>query len=74
MTFLRVCRPLDDEDMFKRLLLRPLKDGNPAGAELLRALMSQVCMRRTKEVGYLTCGHTLDLRSSFRCRIAMAII
>lgn len=26
----------DNEDFFKRLLLRPLKDGLPAGAELLR--------------------------------------
>lgn len=27
---------LDNEDFFKRLLLRPLKDGDPVGAELLR--------------------------------------
>ncbi|KAG6819869.1 hypothetical protein H0H93_007803 [Arthromyces matolae] len=50
LTFLRICRPLDDEDFFKRLLLRPLKDGDPSGAELLRALMSHVCIRRTKEM------------------------
>lgn len=36
LTFLRICSPLDNEDFFKRLLLRPLKDGDPAGAELLR--------------------------------------
>lgn len=66
LTFLRICRPLDNADFFKRLLLRPLKDGIPSGAELLRvrtiaangsihehcfqALMSHVCLRRTKEV------------------------
>ncbi|KAI6157534.1 SNF2 family N-terminal domain-containing protein [Pisolithus tinctorius] len=50
LTFLQICRPLDDEDFFKRLLLRPLKQGDPAGAELLRALMTQVCIRRTKEM------------------------
>lgn len=36
LTFLRICNPLDQEDFFKRMLLRPLKDGDPAGAELLR--------------------------------------
>ncbi|KAG6813556.1 hypothetical protein H0H92_009948 [Tricholoma furcatifolium] len=50
LTFLQICRPLDNEEFFKRLLLRPLKDGDPAGVELLRALMSHVCIRRTKEV------------------------
>ncbi|KAF8919761.1 SNF2 family N-terminal domain-containing protein [Mucidula mucida] len=50
MTFLKICQPLDNEDFFKRLLLRPLKNGAPAGAELLRALMSHICIRRTKEM------------------------
>ncbi|KAI0356200.1 hypothetical protein OH77DRAFT_1423798 [Trametes cingulata] len=50
LTFLRICRPLDQEDFFKRMVLRPLKDGDPAGAELLRAVMSQICIRRTKEM------------------------
>ncbi|PIL34185.1 transcription factor [Ganoderma sinense ZZ0214-1] len=50
LTFLRICRPLDNEDFFKRMVLRPLKDGDPSGAELLRALMSHICIRRTKEM------------------------
>ncbi|GBE78013.1 hypothetical protein SCP_0108950 [Sparassis crispa] len=50
LTFLQICRPLDNEDFFKRMVLRPLKDGQPAGAELLRGLMSHVCIRRTKEM------------------------
>ncbi|KII92184.1 hypothetical protein PLICRDRAFT_133581 [Plicaturopsis crispa FD-325 SS-3] len=50
LTFLQICRPLDNQDFYKRLLLRPLKDGDPAGAELLRALMSHICIRRTKEM------------------------
>ncbi|KAK0212781.1 SNF2 family N-terminal domain-containing protein [Desarmillaria ectypa] len=50
LTFLRICGPLDQEDFFKRLLLRPLKDGLPSGVELLRALMAHVCIRRTKEM------------------------
>lgn len=36
LAFLQICRPLDDDDFFKRLILRPLKNGDPAGAELLR--------------------------------------
>jgi len=71
LTFLQICQPLDNEDFFKRLLLRPLKDGSASGIELLRvslenfmnvvpcritppqALMSHICIRRTKEVGSL---------------------
>ena len=69
LTFLKICQPLDEEEFYKRLLLRPLKDGNTAGVELLRvsshviylsletqslfkALMSQICLRRTKEVSF----------------------
>ncbi|KAM6502461.1 SNF2 family N-terminal domain containing protein, partial [Amanita muscaria] len=48
--FLQICRPLDNEDFFKRLLLRPLKHGHAEGVELLRALMNQTCIRRTKEM------------------------
>ncbi|KAJ3514328.1 hypothetical protein NLJ89_g2437 [Agrocybe chaxingu] len=36
LTFLRICRPLDSEDFYKRLLLRPLKNGEASGVELLR--------------------------------------
>lgn len=36
LTFLQICRPLDNEDFYKRLLLRPLKNGEAAGVELLR--------------------------------------
>ncbi|KIK67294.1 hypothetical protein GYMLUDRAFT_191953 [Collybiopsis luxurians FD-317 M1] len=50
LKFLQICHPLNNDDFFKRLLLRPLKDGIPSGAELLRALMAQICIRRTKEM------------------------
>lgn len=50
LTFLRICNPLDRPDLQTRLLLRPLKNGDPAGAELLRAIMSHICIRRTKEM------------------------
>ncbi|KAI5889386.1 uncharacterized protein SCHCODRAFT_02585708 [Schizophyllum commune H4-8] len=40
LSFLRICKPLDEEDFFKRLLLRPLKAGDPSGAEILRVSRS----------------------------------
>jgi len=41
LTFLRICNPLDIPDFQTRLLLRPLKNGDPAGAELLRVGVSE---------------------------------
>ncbi len=41
LTFLRVCNPLDNPDFQTRLLLRPLKYGDAAGAELLRVGISE---------------------------------
>ncbi|KAG6378256.1 putative DNA repair protein rad5 [Boletus reticuloceps] len=62
LTFLQICHPLDNEDFFKRLVLRPLKQGDPSGAELLRALMGHVCLRRTKEVSFrlMHCSSTFS--------------
>ena len=45
LTFLRICHPLDNEDMFKRLILRPLKNGDNSGAELLRV---SLCSDRSR--------------------------
>jgi hypothetical protein len=56
LTFLQICRPLDNEDFYKRLLLRPLKDGDPAGAELLR--VSQ------PDYGRMVCSLTTSTRLS----------
>ena len=36
LTFLKICNPLDNPDFQTRLLLRPLKYGDPAGVGLLR--------------------------------------
>lgn len=32
------------------MVLRPLKDGYPSGVEIMKALMNQICIRRTKEM------------------------
>ncbi|KAF9650574.1 hypothetical protein BDM02DRAFT_3164771 [Thelephora ganbajun] len=50
LTFLKTCRPLDRPEFFNQLILRPLKYGEPTGAELLRGIMTQICIRRTKEM------------------------
>ena len=88
LTFLRICRPLDNEDFFKRMVLRPLKDGDPSGAELLRvclmslaqslplmslqALMSHICIRRTKEVSSLCHVRGFECRFTVnRCKTKM---
>ncbi|KAG5635503.1 hypothetical protein H0H81_011022 [Sphagnurus paluster] len=42
LTFLQICRPLDNEEFYKRLLLRPLKDGAPSGVELLREVQVEM--------------------------------
>lgn len=50
LTFLRSCAPLDDPELFKRLLLRPLAAGDVSGIKLLKAVMSSISLRRTKEM------------------------
>ncbi|EJD35996.1 hypothetical protein AURDEDRAFT_117185 [Auricularia subglabra TFB-10046 SS5] len=50
LQFLGVCAPLDQEDYFKSLLDRPLKAGTAEGAQLLKSVMNQICLRRTKEM------------------------
>ncbi|GJJ06235.1 hypothetical protein Clacol_000425 [Clathrus columnatus] len=50
LQFLRICHPLDNEEYFKRLILRPIAQTSPEGAELLKAVMSHICIRRTKEM------------------------
>ncbi|KAG8950608.1 hypothetical protein FRC00_007611 [Tulasnella sp. 408] len=50
LKFLKVCTPLDQHDYFNRLLARPLSKADPQAAALLKALMSSICLRRTKEM------------------------
>jgi SWI/SNF-related matrix-associated actin-dependent regulator of chromatin subfamily A3 len=47
LRFLRICNPLDNPDYFRRLLLRPLKAGDPAGTELLRVRWHYLFRRST---------------------------
>ena len=38
--FLRICAPLDNPENFKRLIIRPLKNADPTGTEILRVCVS----------------------------------
>ncbi|KAF8342156.1 SNF2 family N-terminal domain-containing protein [Cantharellus anzutake] len=48
--FLQICRPLSELDYFNRRLIRPLNQGDGRAANLLKTIMSHVCLRRTKEM------------------------
>ncbi|GJE94457.1 SNF2 family N-terminal domain-containing protein [Phanerochaete sordida] len=61
LKFLQVCRPLDNEDFYKRMVLRPLKYGEPEGVEVMKGLMSQICIRRTKEMQDSEGNHLVPL-------------
>ncbi|KAL1411453.1 hypothetical protein Q8F55_002409 [Vanrija albida] len=49
LTCLRLCVPLDDPQIFKSLILRPIKAGSGEASRLLQAVVGQVLLRRTKE-------------------------
>ncbi|WVF71338.1 hypothetical protein IAT40_006141 [Kwoniella sp. CBS 6097] len=49
LTCLKICKPLDQPEYFKSLLLRPLKRGDSKAAQLLQALVAQILLRRTKD-------------------------
>ena len=63
LTFLRICSPLDNPDFQTRLLLRPLKHGDPSGAELLRVSASESTKIAASELdGFV--GYDVDDLSS----------
>ncbi|KAF9518097.1 hypothetical protein BS47DRAFT_1359131 [Hydnum rufescens UP504] len=61
LNFLKVCKPLDELDYFNRALIRPLSKGDPSSATLLKGLMSQICLRRTKEMQNAQGEYLVDL-------------
>ncbi|EKM54585.1 uncharacterized protein PHACADRAFT_197015 [Phanerochaete carnosa HHB-10118-sp] len=61
LKFLQICKPLDNEDFYKRMVLRPLKDGDPSGVDIMKGLMSQICIRRTKEMQDSEGNHLVPL-------------
>ena len=87
LRFLQICKPLDDEEFFKRLILRPLAIGDPEGTNLLtvrpltqtdrlfnsiKALMAHVCLRRTKEVRSTFSALDPSYEYRYRCKTRMA--
>jgi SWI/SNF-related matrix-associated actin-dependent regulator of chromatin subfamily A3 len=51
----------DQAEYFKTLLLRPIKNGDPAAGKLLQALVGQILLRRTKESKDLDGKRLVDL-------------
>jgi SWI/SNF-related matrix-associated actin-dependent regulator of chromatin subfamily A3 len=71
LQFLQICRPLDKEDFYKRLLLRPLTQGAPEGAELLRVRLTAASFPSRKhihkfftgsDVSYMHSSHKRDAK------------
>ncbi|KAI9639359.1 uncharacterized protein MKK02DRAFT_39660 [Dioszegia hungarica] len=49
LTCIQVCKPLDQANFFKSILLRPLKAGDPMAANTLQAIVGQSLLRRNKD-------------------------
>ncbi|KAK4701080.1 hypothetical protein P7C70_g5154, partial [Phenoliferia sp. Uapishka_3] len=50
MTFLKLCRPLDQRAMWTMYVENRVKEDGPDGAKLLRAIVSSTTLRRTKDM------------------------
>lgn len=66
LKFLRICRPLDDENYFKRMLIRPLKNAEPAGAELLRVRLAFRHTYPLRHADAFLGSHELNLHSTYQ--------
>ena len=51
--FIRLTGGLSEFEIFNGTLIRPLKNGDPAASVLLQALMSTVCLRRSKDMKFI---------------------
>jgi SWI/SNF-related matrix-associated actin-dependent regulator of chromatin subfamily A3 len=51
--FIRLTGGLSEFEIFNGILIRPLKNGDPAASVLLQALMSTVCLRRMKDMKFI---------------------
>lgn len=51
--FLRLSGGLDNLDIFNSAIIRPVTQGDPRGSQALQLLMSGICLRRKKEMGFI---------------------
>lgn len=51
--FLKLSGGLDDQAVFNSVLTRPVSSGDPNANLLLQALMSTICLRRRKDMGFI---------------------
>lgn len=49
LTCIQVCAPLDQPELFRRLVIRGLKNGSAEAGRLLQAIVGQALLRRTKD-------------------------
>jgi len=52
MRFLRYTGGFAKQEVFNRLITRPLSSGNPEAVATLQRLMSDVCLRRKKDMEF----------------------
>lgn len=46
MTFLKMCRPLDERDKWSNFVELPIKNNSEEGRRILRAVVSSTTLRR----------------------------
>ena len=52
--FLGFSGGLAEYHIFSRLFIRPLRDGEPEGTARLQAVMASICLRRKKDMRFVT--------------------
>lgn len=53
LKFMRLSGGLEQREIFSSTLVRPLNQGRPEGAMLLKALMNTLCLRRMKDMKFI---------------------
>jgi SWI/SNF-related matrix-associated actin-dependent regulator of chromatin subfamily A3 len=52
MRFLKFSGGFSEQEIFNRLITRPLRSGDPSAAAILQALMGGTCLRRRKDMKF----------------------
>ena len=52
MRFLKFSGGFSEQEIFNRLITRPLRSGDPSAAGILQALMGGTCLRRRKDMKF----------------------
>lgn len=52
MRFLKFSGGFSEQEIFNRLITRPLRSGDPSAAGILQGLMGGTCLRRRKDMKF----------------------